>query len=240
MKYIGVRSSTCAPNKDTDYWGSSKYIPDDAKLTHKKRVLAVFASRKQALEHEISLHKKYDVAVSPLFYNRSKQTVTGFDTTGTTQSVDQRAVNSFINTGMVRSDINRIIVSKSKEGKKASAQTRNKMSLGQKRYASSPGYVNPRKGVTLSDKTKLLISLSKKEHGKDRGINNVTFSPWFIFDVVTRETERFYEKTKTEAAIERGLSPHAYRTLYAKSKGVKPATRGRFANKVIGNLPKID
>lgn len=79
-KYVGVRSCECLPEEDTSYVGSSKYTPND--LIVSKEILAVFATRKEAVNHEIYLHELYDVVKNDEFYNRSKQTSTKFDTTG--------------------------------------------------------------------------------------------------------------------------------------------------------------
>jgi len=85
--YIGVRSTTKqTPAEDTKYMGSSK----DLKLlvkelgynNFKKEILSIWDTRTLAIQEEIRLHKVYDVAVNKSFYNKSKQTATGFDTTG--------------------------------------------------------------------------------------------------------------------------------------------------------------
>jgi len=82
MRYIGVRSSECIPTEDTSYWGSSKHLPADVHITHVKIILKEFPSRKEAVTHEIELHTLNNVAINGIFYNKAKQTSTGFDTTG--------------------------------------------------------------------------------------------------------------------------------------------------------------
>ena len=79
MMYIGKRSSKCIPDEDIAYMSSSKYVPKDL---CDKIVLAEFATAKEAVAYEIELHTRFDVGVSPEFYNRARQTSTGFDTTG--------------------------------------------------------------------------------------------------------------------------------------------------------------
>jgi hypothetical protein len=83
--YIGVRSSNCLP-KDDHYWSSSKYlkeaIKDNGYNNFKKEILSIWESRKLALTEEIRLHELYDVSKNPQYYNRSKQTSSGWDTTG--------------------------------------------------------------------------------------------------------------------------------------------------------------
>jgi len=81
LKYIRVRSCKCKPSEDTAYIGSSKVTPNDKILM--KLILKLHTTREEALQHEIYLHNYNDVAVNPLYYNKAKQTSTGFDTTGT-------------------------------------------------------------------------------------------------------------------------------------------------------------
>jgi hypothetical protein len=77
MKYIGVRSCTCPPSED-NYYGSSKHTP----TTGDKLILRIFKTRKEAVQHEVYLHNYNDVARNPIYYNKAKQTSTGFDTSG--------------------------------------------------------------------------------------------------------------------------------------------------------------
>ena len=82
MSYIGVRQCKCPPEEDTDYWGSSKHLPDNIQDNHTKTILRTFDSREDAVKHEVYLHNRFDVAANPLFYNRAKQTGTKFDRSG--------------------------------------------------------------------------------------------------------------------------------------------------------------
>jgi len=81
--YIGVRTSKLEPELDKKYIGSSKITPNN--LIVKKEILQVFNTRKEALDHEILMHKELDIAVNELYYNRSRQLSDGFDVTGTKQ-----------------------------------------------------------------------------------------------------------------------------------------------------------
>lgn len=88
MKYIGSRSCACLPCMDTKYMSSSKTLKkaiEEAENAHfVKIVLQEFPTRKEALEHEVLLHNKFDVGRNPDFYNKAKQTSVGFwcDATG--------------------------------------------------------------------------------------------------------------------------------------------------------------
>ena len=89
-RYIGVRSCDCEPIEDTSYWGSSKYLPEDAKITHVKIILKIHLTRQEAVAHEIMLHHLNNVAVSDNYYNKACQTSIGFDTSGTTISAEHK------------------------------------------------------------------------------------------------------------------------------------------------------
>lgn len=82
LMYIGARSCKGSPEEDS-YMSSSSlgkaYCSNCDKL-----VLATFTTRAEAVSYEIYLHKLFDVGVNPLFFNKSKQTSSKFDTTGTT------------------------------------------------------------------------------------------------------------------------------------------------------------
>lgn len=85
--YIGARSCNCKPEEDIEYMGSSKKYLDKAiekegLQNFDKHILAYWATRKEAIEHEILLHDIFDVGRNPVFYNGAKQTSTGFDSTG--------------------------------------------------------------------------------------------------------------------------------------------------------------
>lgn len=109
---------------------------------YKYKVVKIFNTRKEALELEIYLHKRFDVGVNENFYNGAIQTSTGFDVTGTKQS------NKHIN--------NRVLSFK-KGNYTHSKKTKKLISNGNK-------------GKILSNKTKDLISKQAKlqVHSKER------------------------------------------------------------------------
>lgn len=79
--YIGVRSCKCEI-VDDQYKGSSKAMTKADRDTCVKTILKTFATRKEALAHEIELHKLYNVKDNPLYWNLANQTDTKFDWTG--------------------------------------------------------------------------------------------------------------------------------------------------------------
>ena len=87
--YYGTRTSKVRPKQDLGikYFSSSsdKDFINDQKLNpsnYKYKVIRISKTRKQAIELEIKLHNKFNVGLNENFYNRAKQSSTGFDTTG--------------------------------------------------------------------------------------------------------------------------------------------------------------
>ena len=142
MRYIGKRSCKCKPQEDTSYWGSSKHLPKDIQKDHVKIILKEHNSAKEAIAHEILLHDLNDVSNNPCYYNKAKQTSTGFDTTGIklkfTEEHKQKISKTL--TGMAKSDI---------------AKKNN--SIAQKKLYQN-GYTNPRTGIIMSAELKQKIS----------------------------------------------------------------------------------
>jgi hypothetical protein len=81
--YIGCRSCDCDPIND-NYYSSSKEIKSLIKsgFTFEKKIFKIFETRKEAIAYEIELHNRFNVSNNPKFYNISKQSSSGFDTTG--------------------------------------------------------------------------------------------------------------------------------------------------------------
>lgn len=234
MKYIGVRSSECHPNDDTEYWGSSRHLPSDVKDTHKKRVLSIFSTRLEAVSHEIYLHNKHDVANNPSFYNKAKQTSTGFDTAGTTLTKEHLEKVSKSLKGKKKPLSHGENVSKALKGVPKTAAHRKSCSAAQKLKASQPNYVNPRKGVTLSDETKAKISKTKKDNGSAASVRNPRFSPWFI--IIQGVRTEYFTLTKSEFALQNNLNPDTFRSQSSISKGIKPVGFGHLGKCIVGNI----
>ena len=87
--YYGSRTSKLRPEEDLGkkYFSSSRdkeFLKDQKKNpeNYRYKIIRVFDDRREALKLEIELHEKFNVGVNESFYNRMKQTSTGFDTTG--------------------------------------------------------------------------------------------------------------------------------------------------------------
>ncbi len=91
QKYIGVRTSRVLPIEDK-YLSSSRTVSAMLKqgYTFDKHILSLFDSRTQAQEHEIELHKKYDVARSEEYLNKSVHVSSGFSIAGTKLSEETK------------------------------------------------------------------------------------------------------------------------------------------------------
>jgi len=83
MHYIGKRSCDCHPALDK-YMSSSKVVKQLVKegIVFYKQILKIHNTKEECTQHEIDLHEAMDVAKSDRFYNKCKQTSTGFDRTG--------------------------------------------------------------------------------------------------------------------------------------------------------------
>ena len=103
MYYYGVHSCDCSPKEDigVQYWSTSKR---DGFVDHQKqnpeqykyKVLKIFSTRVEAVEHEIFLHKKFDVKLHKKFYNDANQESNKFDTTGKANFIDENGDKIFM------------------------------------------------------------------------------------------------------------------------------------------------
>lgn len=145
--YIGVRSCNCQPEED-NYWSSSKYLKESilvlGQSNFKKEILSIWNTREEAISEEIKLHNQYDVGVNPKFYNRSKQTSIGWDTT---------------NIKVIHSPERNKKISDSLKGQKYSKERVEKARKALKeKYAN--GFEPVNKGKPMSEEQKKLISLN--------------------------------------------------------------------------------
>ena len=109
------------------------------------------------------------------------------------------------------------------------------LSKSQKEYTSKPDYVNPRKGVTVLESSRLKASRVKLERGKEKGINNPSFKEWFLYNTGTKVRTLFSSTTKEEYSLSLGLNRMAIQRALQRSMGVRILTRGHFKGYIIGN-----
>ena len=152
--YYGVRSSEIDPKLDlgVKYFSSStdkEFIKEQQENRHifKYKIVKQFDSRKEAVCLEIKLHNKFEVAKNESFYNRAKQTSTGFDPTGSKLSDERKKQISESCKGRIFSESSKQKIRERATGRKHSIASINKM----KELKSN-----------VSDETKAKISSSKK------------------------------------------------------------------------------
>lgn len=87
----------CLPKEDIGikYFSSFKikeFIKDQKEnpQNYKYKVIKILSTRVEAVDHEIFLHKKFDVKLHPKFYNKANQKSKKFDTTGKVSYKDMR------------------------------------------------------------------------------------------------------------------------------------------------------
>lgn len=128
--YYGCRTTKIKPVNDLGFKYLSSSTDKEFKTKQKERpwqfkykIIKIYETREQAINFEIKLHNYFDVGKNPNFYNRAKQTSTGWDTTG----------SKFPTIGL--SNKKRIVgkearekISKTHKGKQVSEETKLKMS----------------------------------------------------------------------------------------------------------------
>lgn len=164
--YYGVRSSKDDPKLDLGikYFSSSsnkEFIKEqkENKDIFKYKIIKIFETREEAVELEMFLHNKYDVGVNENFYNKVKQTSTGFDTTGKAVYINEFGLSEFL---YVNEAKKRGLKGFSAgypshlKGKKLSSEHRLKLSESHK------GDKNHNYGIPKTDEIKQKISNSNK------------------------------------------------------------------------------
>ena len=133
--YYGVRSCKILPKLDLGicYFSSSKdreFIKDQKSNpnNYKYKIVAITDTRINAVKLEIYLHNKFNVGLNSHFYNKAKQTATGFDTTGVVPHNKGKPHSPEARQKMSKSQIGNT----NSKGKVVSEETRKKMSIAKK------------------------------------------------------------------------------------------------------------
>ena len=207
-RYIGVRSYNGKAIEDIEYWGSSKYLPNDVQTTHVKIILKEFSTRQKAVEHEILLHKLNNVVKDPSYYNRSAQTSTSYDTTGSTFKLteEQRTKISIANKG------------KKRTLEQCEAQRKRQL------------------GSTRSSEARLKHSQTIKANGSNVGIKNASFKPWYVS--TSTVTHLFVNISKNEQSVLEGHYRKYYADLQKKfNRNKQPIFTKQYGIITLGDLP---
>lgn len=189
--YYGVRT---AKNPKLDigikYFSSSsdkEFIRDqkDNPQNYRYKIIKIFDSRSDAIELEVKLHDRFNVGKNESFYNRSKQTSSGFDTCGTTTSRKGKKFSeihkknlSISHKGKSPSNETKIKLSEILSGKIRSDETKKKISEGKMGHLVSEEtkkkISDTLSGTELSEETKRKISESQKKRKDIRKHTNET------------------------------------------------------------------
>lgn len=190
--------------------GSSRYMTQEDKDSCNKIILKRFDSRRDAVAYEIQLHEEFDVGVASNFWNKSKQTVTGFDTTGRKMSEAEKAK---------RGEIQKKRFKKQGHPNKGVKQTED-----HKRKV-----VESRAGYKHSADTKAKMSLSAK------GINNPSFKPWW-YKFGGSNIIEVYDKTPQQVSEEWGIPYNTLKDRFRKQYHGKPKANEPFKGIVVGRI----
>lgn len=197
MYYYGVHSSKCLPKEDIGikYFSSSKnkeFIKDQKvnPQDYKYKIIKIFKTRREAIEHEIFLHDKFNVSINEKFYNDTKQTSMGFDTTGRATVKDKDGNIFLVNVDDPRYLSGELVgVSK---GNKMSEEFCQKISNANKGYI--PSNEHRRKiSEALIGKKKSPEHIqkgiqTKLKNGTYRGKNHPRFKGYYITPIGTFES----------------------------------------------------
>jgi len=207
--YYGYKSSKIHPSKVIGVTYFSSLTKDEGKAfrkdqkenpqNYKYKIVQIFNTHKEALAREIRLHTKFDVGVNPNFYNKAKQTSTGFDTTGkfpvkdamgNTMLIDHLDIR-YINGDVVGKNKNMIPV-KDKDGKFYSVHNTDPRWLSGELVHNTSGMVSciDKDGNKFSANVNDPRYISGEIHGVSKGYFNAKDSQGNRF-FITKEDERF-------------------------------------------------
>ena len=207
--YIGVRSCSCRIDEDS-YMGSSSVMTKEDKDNCDKLVLKEFDTRKEAIDYEVELHNQFEVSTNKKFWNKAKQTSTGFDTTGRVMSEEEklrrgviqkeRFKNGHPSTGSVLTEEHKQKISQGLFGKIHSTET---------------------------------ISKMQKAH-RDRAVKHWKFKPWY-YEVAGIKIEVF-DKTIRQFAEELNVGFDAVKDRFKKKFVDKEVTKGVLKGYKFGRV----
>ena len=229
MYYYGVRSCDCLPKEDigVKYFSTSKkkeFIKDQKEnpQDYKYKVVKIFSTRTEAVEHEIFLHKKFEVGKNLSFYNDSKQTSTGFDRSGTKDSPEtiEKKRNKIVTTET------RANMSKAQLGRKHTKETIEKLKKPKTdEHKLKIGAANSGKTRTNEMKMNLSEKLSGENHpmfGKKHKPETIEKMKGKDISEETRNKLRLVNKGRIHPIV---ICPYCY-----KEGGLNAMNRYHFDN----------
>lgn len=220
--YIGVRSSKLKPTEDLGIFYYTSSTDSDFKNDFKYNthlyetvILNVFKDRILARKDEVHLHERFDVAANPMFYNKAKATLSGFDVEGTTLTEEHK-----------------LKISKSSKGHKKSKQTRLRMSKAQR------GRV-----ITDEHKKKLSEATENRPRGENHHMYGKTHSSEARIKIGNSSRGRKHTK-ESKSKISKAVSGKnngnygreftiEHREKISKSRiGMPPGNKGKLEDRV--------
>lgn len=207
--YIGARSCSCEVDEDS-YMGSSSVMTKEDKDNCDKLVLKEFGTRKEAIAYEVELHNQFEVNTNEKFWNKAKQTSTGFDTTGRVMSDEEKLMRGVIQKERFKNGHHCTGVALTKEHKQKISQ----------------GLL----GKVHSTETKNKI---QKAH-RDRAVNHWKFEPWY-YEVTGIRVEVF-DKTIRQFAEEVGVNFNTVKDRFKKKFVGKEIIKGTLKGYKFGRL----
>jgi len=212
MKYVGCRSCNCKPKEDIGikYFSSSKdkiFILEQKEYPNnfEYKVLQIFRTRKEAIQLEIDLHVKYSVGRNKKYYNKAKQTSTGWDTTGTTASTETREKQSKAGKGRIFTEEHCNNISLALKGKPKSEEHCQNVSIamiGRKlsvEHCENISKANLGHEVLNSTRQKISVGNKGKPKSKEHCENMSAAKKKWFENLTEKEHTEWYEKKYTEA-----------------------------------------
>lgn len=166
--YIGVRTCHCEIENDT-YMGSCSCLSNDITENgigqYEKVIIQEFNERSVALAHEIQLHKEYNVGANPIFYNKAKQTSTGFDIQGNVHvgnKISETRLDPYWQATVGNEAFAKQRATKADPDWQATTGKDQAAKISQKRKGTQFGKDNPNFGNKMSAESKEIISKANK------------------------------------------------------------------------------
>ena len=207
MKYMGVRSCKCLPQDDDKYLGSSHYTPAK-EFVISKEILALYPSRKEAVQAEILYHQTHDVGRNELYYNKAIQKSDGFDTTGfnfeRTPEHCERISKAL--TGRQRTPEERLAMSKARKGIPRGPHTQSFKDAVSKAHKGKS--VNPESIAKMVQTRKANDSYGHTEETKAKIAQSLIENPPYASPVIftTDDKEPVQYQSIAECSRETGIS----------------------------------
>lgn len=262
--YYGCRTSVCLPSEDLGikYFSSStdKSFINDQKENinnYKYKVIRIFKKRCEAEYFETTLHKKFEVQINEMFYNKAQNTLMGFSVLGrkqTKEHINKRFKNIKGKTyeekygkeiasqkieklKKPKSEEHKRKLSESRTGYKATDEARENISLGLKKRYEDEDYCNKfRETMTEVNKRK-----DKREKASKK-IKERWKDPEYLEKMKRRrgnikyymaiiQNEKRYFETLSSICDYLGLSAHKVRNIIKENTYIFNITKEEYENK---------